>query len=72
MKNTILTLMLLGFLTTGCNMSTQKEESSNQQTEEMELKEKINHADSISAQFEEAKNEIDESSKKIDELLNDL
>ena len=76
MKKHILTiafpfLLLIG---TGCGdtKNNQDKEDSSLKTEEIELQKEINSTDSIAIEIEKVKDEIQESSDKLDELLDNL
>lgn len=71
MKKSILVLVLLALLSVGCGgkKNNPKEVQSSQETETLELG---NEVDSISTEIESVIIEIEESSEKLDELLNDL
>jgi PBP1b-binding outer membrane lipoprotein LpoB len=70
MKNTILALMLMAFFWVGCGpQSDSQDDFSNQETEELEG---AMETDSVANKIEELKNDIEESSEKLDELVNDI
>lgn len=67
MKKLILAFTLLAFLTVSCGGG--KKDQSAQEAENLKMETK---ADSISTVIESVQKEIDESSKKLDDLLSDL
>ena len=74
MKKYILTIALFIPLVIGCGNSTSNKENENSavEVEGVELKKEVNTLDSIAAESEKVKKEIQESSEKVDEMLNEL
>ncbi len=76
MKRHILTITfpILLLIGTGCGdtKNNQDKDNSSGKTEEIELQKEINSIDSVAIEIEKAKDEIQESSDKLDELLDNL
>lgn len=74
MRKIISALLLIALFSVGCgNKKSKQEESSlNQEKEKSELVNEINSIDSTATEVEKIKTEIEEASKKLDELINDL
>ena len=76
MKKYILTIVFPALLLmgTGCGntQSNQENEESTIKTEEIELQKEIESIDSLTIEIEKANDEIQESSAKLDELLENL
>lgn len=65
-------LLFLPFLF-GCNMTNEKDKNrSETSTTETELMTEIESNDSVAHEMKDVKDEIEESSEKLDELLEDL
>ncbi len=74
MKSLNLKLIVLSLIVFSCGENKNKKinESTTVKISQLMLEEEINSIDSLSLEFEAAKSNIEESIKKLDELINEL
>ncbi len=70
MKNLILTTSMFALFLLGCGGNA--EQQAQEEAEAAQLQEEIETIDSLSTELETLKNDIEESSENLDELLNEL